>query len=402
MPRLSVGRRVFLRKSGITAFSWGLSLGLSPCLLARLVGAGKTDADKNPNGYTDQPSRAEGQPLRAVRVGRPVPILDSQGDTWVAAWADDDNLYSPSNDTRGFRMAASANIAFNRLSGNDPLNLSGVTLNPMVEYGKGSEEGPDGCTWKSSGCTCLEGVLYWVVARHRYGEKSGDPHRRQIAQNASIIKSVDFGRTWRRPVVDNLQQPMFPGRRFATPYFVEYGRGRTEVDNAGQYVYALSNNGFWDCGDDMVLGRVLRSKMAALNGADWEFYTGGNGIRGSAWSRNVNEAEPVVQQPGRLGMTGAVYLPARKRYLMIGWYYPAGGGKMKDAKTHTVWDFYEAPRPWGPWTRIGSYDSSPQGYYSPEVCPKFQNDDKVFVLTAGNWEDPKAYRLTVVPLDLEG
>jgi hypothetical protein len=401
MAKLSMGRRSFLQKSGITAFSWGLSLGLVPGVPARLVGAGKPDADKNPNRPTNNSPRAEGRPLRGVRVGTPAPILDSHGDTWVATWADDDNLYSPSDDTYGFRKATDANIAFNRLSGNNPLKLSGETVNPMVEYGKSTVEGPDGCTWKSSGCICLEGVLYWVVARHRYGEKSGDPHRRQTAQNASIIKSTDFGRTWSRSAQENLQRPMFPGQRFATPYFVDYGRGRAEVDNAGRHVYALSNNGFWDCGDDMVLGRVLRSKMAALNAADWEFYTGGDGRRGSAWSRKVNEAKLVVQKPGGLGMTGAVYLPARRRYLMIGWYYPAGGGKMKGARTHTVWDFYEAPKPWGPWTQIGSYDSSPQGYYSPEICPKFQNANQVFVFTSGNWTDPEAYRLTVVPLELE-
>ena len=41
--------------------------------------------------------------------------------SWVAAWAEDDNLYSPSDDTGGFHKAANANIAFNRITGNDPL-----------------------------------------------------------------------------------------------------------------------------------------------------------------------------------------------------------------------------------------------------------------------------------------
>ena len=329
MPPSIMDRRFFLRNSGFSAFSWGLSLGLNPwCLPGRLVAASSIGDDENSNLHTERPVDGEGLPLRAIKVGTMIPVPDNAGDTWVAAWADDDNLYSPSDDTEGFHHAAKANIAFNKLTGRDPLNLSGVTVNPMVDYGKEVEEGPDGCTWKSSGCTFLNGVLYWVVARHRYGEKSGDPHRRQTAQNASIIKSADLGRTWSRPARENYQRPMFPGQRFATPYFVEYGRSHVDVDNAGQYVYALSNNGFWDCGDDMVLGRAMRSKIASLNGADWEFFTGGDGMRRSSWSRNVDEAKPVIQQPGKLGMTGAVYLPALGRYLMIGWYYPAGGGKM--------------------------------------------------------------------------
>jgi hypothetical protein len=234
-------------------------------------------------------------------------VEDNGGDTWVAAWADDDRLYTPSDDTDGFHKAAHANIVFNRLDGPDPQRLTGLTVNPMKEYGKATEEGPDQCSWKSSGCTFVDGALYWVVARHCYGEKSGDPRRRQTAQNASIIKSTDYGLTWTRSAMENYQHPMFPGRRFATPYFIEYGRNRADVDGAPTYVYAVSNNGFWDCGDDMILGRVLRSKLSALSGADWEFFTGGDGMLPSAWTHKADTAKPLIQQPGRLGMTGAVY-----------------------------------------------------------------------------------------------
>jgi len=401
MSQPKTGRRWFLRQSGTAAISWGLPLALKPwSLRAPLFAAGNSIGGGQASSPSSPPTPDRSRSLRSIKVGQPVPLPDNGGDTWVAAWADDDNLYLPSDDTQGFHHAASANIAFNRITGSDPLKLSGTTVNPMTDYGKGAEEGPDGCTWKSSGCTALDGVLYWVVARHRYGEKSGDPYRRQPAQNASIIKSTDLGRTWSRSAKENYDHPMFPGPRFATPYFIEYGRSRTGVDNSGQYVYAISNNGFWDCGDDMILGRVLRAKIGGLNGADWEYFTGGDGMQMSAWSHKMNEAKPVVQQTRKLGMTGAVYLPAHGRYLMAGWYYPAGGGKMKDAATQTVWDFYEAPRPWGLWTRIGFYDSSPQGYYSPEICPKFQTWDKVFVFTAGNWNNPDVYRLTVVPVEL--
>jgi len=338
--------------------------------------------------------------LRAVRVGAPVPLVDSGGDTWVAAWASDGNLYSPSDDTSGFHKGANANVAFNRISGDDPLHLSGVTVNPMLEYGKGSQRGPDKCTWKSSGCTFIDGALYLVVARHLYGEDGSDPNHRQTAQNASIIKSTDLGKTWTRSAEANYKEPMFPGRRFATPYFIEFGPEGNGEAKVGDYIYALSNNGFWDCGDDMVLGRVPRAKIGFLNGSDWEFYIGGNGRHKRAWTQNMDHAKPVLQKAGRFGMTGAVYLHAHHRYFMIGWYYPAGGGKIKGAETHTIWDFYESPHPWGHWTRIGSYDSKPSGYYSPEVCPKFQTADKIYVFAAGNWNSRPDYRLTVFPLEI--
>jgi hypothetical protein len=360
------------------------------------------------------------RPAGILRVGKPIPLADNQGDTWVATWADDGNLYSPSDDTSGFHSIGMwtlsktsteeelnkfGNLAFNRLEGDDPLHLKGTTVNRMQDYGwagqKLRSEGPDGCTWKSSGCSSIDGVIYWVVARHKYGEKSGDPHRRQPASNASIIKSADFGKTWRRSAEENYDSPMFPGSRFATPYFIDYGRSQAAVDGADHYVYAISNNGYWDNGDDQILGRVLRTKIGSLNSADWEFFTSGDGKKSTSWSPHMVDARPVLERPGRLGMTGAVYLPAQQRYLMIGWYYPAGGGKIEGASSRTIWDFFEAPHPWGPWTKIYSHEFSPQGYYSPEICPKFQSVNRFYVLTAGDFRNPKEfYRLTLVPVEI--
>ncbi len=305
-------------------------------------------------------------PITGVKVGTAVKLEDNQGDTWIAAWAGDDNLYSPSDDTSGFRKACSSNVAFNRIEGSDPLHLTGTTINPMSEYANAGQVGPDGCTWKSTGCMWIDGALYLSVARHLYGDDSGDPKRRQTAQNASIIKSADLGKSWTRTAQENYERPMFPGRRFSTPYFIQYGYGHGEsaVHNANEYVYATSNNGFWDCGDEMVLGRVARSKLALLNGKDWEYYIGGDGMKPAAWAPNMGQAKQLLVAPGRFGMTGAVYLAAQRRYFMIGWYYPAGGGKMPGAGTHTVWDFYESPLPWGPWTLIQSYDSTPAGLFT--------------------------------------
>jgi hypothetical protein len=343
------------------------------------------------------------RPLTAIKVGEATKLPNNSGDTWIAAWAGDDNLYSPSNDTSGFAKSCNANVAFNRIAGSDPLRLSGTTVNPMTDYGKGGQRGRDGCTWKSMGCIWVDGALYLAVSRHLYGEDSADPHRRQTAENASILKSTDLGKSWTRSAEENYDHPMFPGRRFATPYFIQYGYGHADVaaDNGDNYVYAVSNNGFWDCGDSIVLGRVPRAKLGALDGHDWEYYAGGDGMNAASWSPSMQKAAEILSAPGRLGMTGAVYLAALKRYLMIGWYYPAGGGKMPGAGTHTVWDFYEAPRPWGPWNRIGSYDSAPDGWYSPEICPKFQQQNRVYAVTAGFWEHPESYRLTVVPIEAQ-
>ena len=81
--------------------------------------------------------------------------------------------------------------------------------------------------------------------------------------------------------------------------------------------------------------------------------------------------------------------------------YGGGGGYVKGMSATTAWDFYEAPAPWGPWSLIYSHTWTPQGYYCPVVCPKFQTADKVYVVTAGdfqNWWDH--YHLTIVPIVL--
>jgi len=383
--------------------------------------------------------------INAVHVGAPTTIKENLGDTWIPVWADDDNLYTPSNDTAGFgndpfstivtddqrrRFARDpegllkaltpdqqkilqdsfGTIAFNRLQGNDPLKLSGNTVNQMPEFvaqdrakqdPPGVWVGMDGRTWKSSGCTSIDGTLYWVIARHNYGDPFGKVCLRQTAADASIIKSNDFGRTWIRSAEENLTRPMFPGSQFATPYFVDYGKTPIPVDGADRYIYAISNNGFWDNGDRLIIGRVLRTRIGRLDGSDWEFFIGGDGLRDTSWSRDATAAKAIVENPQKLGETGAVYLSSRQRYMMVAWYYPSCSGHFKGASTKTVWDFYEAPKPWGPWTHIASHTWAPQGYYTPAICPKFQSADKVYVFTAGDFNNPEDfYHLTVVPIDL--
>jgi hypothetical protein len=255
-------------------------------------------------------------------------------------------------------------------------------------------------------------VLYWLIARHQYGgDQTVDYDKRQKAHGSSFIKSIDLGKTWSGSPQEHKDHPMFPGSRFATPYFVQYGQDGHEAwaDGSDKYVYALSNNGFWDNGDWVILGRVLRSKMGDLNGADWQFYTQGDGADDKAWTSNVREAKAVLCNPDHLGMTRAVYLPKHQCYLMIGWYYPAGGGKLEQSDTHgeaahvkTNWDFYVAAHPWGPWRNVGSHTFTPQGFYTPGICPKFNSADEstVWAFTAGDWTSPY-YKLSAVSLSIK-
>ena len=74
------------------------------------------------------------------------------------------------------------------------------------------------------------------------------------------------------------------------------------VDNSDRFICAVSNIGFWDRGSDMILGRVLKLKIAGLNGADWEYFTGGDGMKPSAQVPHCNDAKPIIEGKRKWGM----------------------------------------------------------------------------------------------------
>lgn len=334
---------------------------------------------------------------------------DANGDTWDPFWADDGNLYAFNCDGRGFG-ANPMNLAFNKLSGDTPDALAGSQVNPMSEYGKSGQKGPDNATWKACGQECIDGVFYAFVSRNTYGSDSHDPLTRQTAVNASLIKSNDRGRTWTRSAQENYDRPMWPGAAFGAPFFVHYGRngGQAEEDNAREYVYACSTNGFWNDGDSLILGRVRRSDLARLNSADWEYLSGPDGSMPSSWSRAIEHASPILDRPARCGQTPITFVPELGLYLLISWY---------NTETMTRWfepnrmryDFYQAPHPWGPWTPAGSVDDSFLGpgwhMYGPSICAAFQQrrgeDVELSLFTSGcPFDDVRTspYKMWHIPL----
>lgn len=407
-----------------------------------------------------------GIPLSGVMVGEPWLYEDSSGDNWIAAGGEDGTLYVPSNDSGGFRLAErvaevleldvaeaamlnvydpvydpdghtkayldraaelgveGSTIVFNEVTGDDPYTLDGRTITTMpsfyaldqqtiedTQYFKRNgrlpdEQRNDRCTWKSSGCTVVDGTIYWALTRNGYGELSGDPRFRETQQNATVISSTDHGRTWSPAPSEALRNPMFPGRSFAAPYFIDYGEMARRPHGADRYVYAVSNNGFWDNGDTLVLGRVARDRLSRLDGSDWQFLAGPDGTDDAAWTTSAGDARPILRRPGRLGRAGVSYLPERGRYLTIPWHYPAGSGKAEWPEStgvtdETVWEFYESPTPWGPWNQIGAHAFFPHGLYVPNVLPRFQSRDRIYVLTGGDFRKPgEFYKMTIVPVEL--
>jgi hypothetical protein len=295
------------------------------------------------------------------------------------------------------------------------------SLSEAMSLAKDGLLGPDGMNWKTMNTYSVDGVLYMFITRCQYPWESTDPKRRHVWQNASIIKSIDGGKTWERPGREDYAKPMFPGKRFATPYFVWYGKdGAASVDNADKYVYAVANDGFFENGDNYILGRVLRSKLPKLSGADWSFYKGEAGNSGMAggtedgsWTPSSDRAKPILINPGRSSMTGMTYIPGLRRYVMVLWHYHRMNfmQAIKDKDLGTFIEFFEAPKPWGPWTKVKVFDTGKLGWYAPIIGQRFQktvNSDTVSaVLYATGFTskpegglDPTLYKLDYLPITL--
>jgi hypothetical protein len=288
------------------------------------------------------------------------------------------------------------------------------SLNTAGESSNTSSLGPDGANWKTMNSYSVDGTLYMFVTRCSYPWKSNDPKGRHVFHNSSIIKSTDQGRTWMRSSDYNYQHPMFPGQRFGAPYFVWYGKdGAGSADNAGGYVYAVSNNGHFENGDDYVLGRVLRSKLADLSPADWSFYQGGNGMQQGGWTSSLDRAKPILTIPGRAGMTGMTYIEALHRYVLVAWHYHQDSFVLatKAQDLGTVLEFFEAPTPWGAWTKVKTLASERLGWYAPVIGQRFQtvvnaNTVSAFLYAAGLYTKPEGglgwslYKFNYIPITL--
>jgi hypothetical protein len=335
----------------------------------------------------------------------------SNGDTWDPFWADDDSLYAFNCDGRGFGQSG-MNLAFNKLAGDSPEAIVGSQVNSMAEYGKGGQKEADNATWKACGQECIDGIFYAFVSRNTYGSDSHDSLTRQLAANASLIKSMDRGRTWTRTARENYDKPMWPGKKFGAPFFVHYGRngGRMHKDASMEYVYACSTNGFWNDGDSLILGRVQRTFLSQLNSADWEYLTGPDGSTPKNWSREITQAVPILDRPAKCGQTPITFVPELGVYLLVSWY---------NTETMTKWyepnemryDFFQAPHLWGPWTQVGSHTDRFLGpnyhMYGPSICSRFQKrhegDVEVSLFTSGCPFDDvasSAYKMWHIPLVL--
>lgn len=339
------------------------------------------------------------RPISGVRLGDPITtIVGSFGDKWCPAWMPDDSLVVVNGDGCGFHGDPGGNISVGRLTGDAPSRLTPEPLATLEEYDELFSVHPDQAGWRATGIASIDGVLFaFVTGRLLPAEPR--PDGRIVFFDAGIVRSDDGGHTWSPKPEAVRGAPMFPGQAFAAPYFVAYGRdGAASVDGADRFVYATSNDGYFDNGDRVILGRVARDRLGACDAADWRFYAGGDGAGEESWGA-IEDAMPIIAKPGAFGIAGVTHIPSLGRYVLPAWRYANPGPAFT-----TVLEFFEAPHPWGPWTSVAEIETGDVGWYAPSVAARFQepiNEDTVrcVLFTSGNPTEPGMLRLTLLPVE---
>ena len=316
------------------------------------------------------------------------------GDTFYNCKSSDGSTYVTTDDTFGWQetgQPASFYSALSLVKFTSENPLAGITVNQFQNYGKGgSATSTDGRSEKNAGLFCMAGKLYMLVGRQLNQATGGIGTNTTYVQDAGqMIVSSDHGATWNNfqnagsanaqgSPTSPIDATMFPGvpGNFGSATFVMYcpddgNNGYMDTcnlsDNANAFVYLMANDGYWNNGNVLYLARVPRAKMSRLQPSDYQFFVAGDGISDASWSTDQTKAQPVLSSPGKLSEPNVQYIPTLNRYLLLTFSYPGGLSAPHPASQHTIWQAYEAPHPWGPWTLVNTTDWPTQGYYNPVI-----------------------------------
>lgn len=240
-------------------------------------------------------------------------------DNWPLTWGDDDALYGAYGDGRGFEpiVPKKLSMGFARILGG-PDDFRGVNIRSPT--GETVGDGPKGK--KASGLLMVRGVLY-LWARN--------------AGNSQLAWSPDRGRTW-----------SWADWRFTTsfgaPTFLNFGRNYAGARDGFVYVYSHDADSAYDPAPRMVLARVPADRLRERDA--YEFFSGFDARQTPVWTRDIAARGGVFTCPRGCYRSAVTYNAGLRRYL---WSQTLPGS---DARFEGGFAVYDAPEPWGPWTRV--------------------------------------------------
>jgi hypothetical protein len=305
----------------------------------------------------------------------PYPEPGVKGDSFALTWADDDNLYTSAGDPCW--GITGDGLDFERIAGDAP-HYEISKVNDMSDYRGAGGAGP-----KPTGLISIRGTLYLAVQNITGSGQWED----SIAvyghgYDAHIVASTDYGQTW-TPDIREISTPMFPGRSYASPAFVNYGQDNTGAVDS--FVYAISGEG-WDNGCHCRLARVPADSI--MQRAAWEWVSGFDDEGTPQWSSEMTAAIPVISHPGYLGYVEMVYIAPLRRYLLLSWHHKVKS--YADAGSELI--IYDAPEPWGPFTLVtheDPWESIEMNPYNPRLPLKWFDAGRLegWLLFSGSWRN---------------
>lgn len=322
-------------------------------------------------------------------------IRESDGDLWPTTWADDGTIYTANGDGRGFSTNPDdfRDAVVNKIFGTPETGITGERL------AAGDELGP---IWadenvynrKPTGIVAVDGngdgkdELYLVIQALNYSPDNNRAFNDVPA--ASILSSTDYGVTW-----TPTDMPMFSNYTFTTVWFLDFGQSNAHASVLGsgnsQYVYAYGLDNNWrDSVPDTVPDPqdlwLARAPVSSIQDIEtWEWFSGTS--ESPAWSKSLSDRQAVLRDERRVYAGGftedgfsvisqgsVVYNAPLERYIYTSW-------------TDYTFEYYEAPKPWGPWELFewkdfgvtpwfGLNQTNPKnGGYATVVPSKFISDD---------------------------
>ena len=250
-------------------------------------------------------------------------------DNWPLTWGDDDALYGAYGDGQGFEpfVPTKLSMGFARILGAAD-GFKGFNLRSAT-----GETFGDGQTGKkASGLLMVNGVLYlWV----------------RNAGNSLLAWSRDRGATW------SWSDWTFT-TSFGAPTFLNFGRNYAGARDGFAYVYSHDADSAYEPAPRMVLARVPIDRLRQREA--YEYFKGFAAEQKPAWTKDIAARSGVFTCPRGCYRSAVTYNAGLRRYL---WSQTLPG---TDARFEGGFAVYDAPEPWGPWTRAyatGRWDVGP-------------------------------------------
>ena len=255
-------------------------------------------------------------------------------DNWAITWAADDHQYTTWGDGGGFDGTDSdgrVSLGVARVEG-DWFGHTSVNVWGGIEAANAPQfEG------KSYGIISISETLYMWVS------PASGPNNYQEARMAS---STDRGASWTQADWAFTQE-----ENLVLPTILQFGKEYAGARDEYVYHYSIRLQEASDLQiqtpGQIDLMRVPQDRL--LEREAYEFFAGLDSSGEPIWTANIEERQPVFEDPNGVGWTVSVsYNAGLGRYLLITEHGESFAGNM---------GIFDAPEPWGNWTTVGYYEN---------------------------------------------